>query len=118
MQLGAIHHVNLIVDDVVAARRFYGDVLGLEEVPRPDFGMDGAWFAAGATQVHLSIGAPPPPDAFQHVAFRTDDLAGVVTRLHAENVEVLEVPHVAGAGHQAFARDPAGNLIEFNQPDR
>ena len=117
MQLGAIHHVNLIVDDVGAARRFYGEVLGLEELKRPDFGMDGAWFEAGATQVHLSIGTPPPPDAFQHFAFRTDDLAGVVARLKADGLDVFEVPHVAGAGHQAFARDPAGNLIEFNEPD-
>lgn len=117
MRLGAIHHVNLIVDDVAAARRFYGGVLGLEELKRPDFGMDGAWFESGTTQVHLSVGAPPPADAFQHFAFRTDDLGALVSRLRAEGVEVSEVPHIAGAGHQAFARDPAGNLIEFNQPD-
>ena len=117
MHLEVIHHVNLLVDDVDAARRFYGDVLGLTELDRPQFGMEGAWFEVGATQVHLSVGSPPPPDGFQHFAFRTDDLASVVARLQAGGVEVMEVAHIPGAGHQAFARDPAGNLIEFNQPD-
>lgn len=117
MLLGAIHHVNLLVDDIVAARRFYGEVLGLEELKRPDFGMDGAWFEAGTTQVHLSVGPPPPPDAFQHFAFRTADLAGVVARLRDDGCDVFEPPHTPGAGLQAFARDPAGNLVEFNQPD-
>ncbi len=115
--VGSIHHVNLLVDDVGAARRFYGELLGLEELTRPDFGMDGAWFEAGTTQVHLSIGTPPPADALQHFAFRTDDLAGVVARLKADGLDVFEVPHTPGAGHQAFARDPAGNLVEFNQLD-
>lgn len=117
MLVAAIHHVNLLVDDVAAARRFYGDLLGLTPLERPDFGMDGAWFAAGATQVHISIGTPPPGDAMQHFAFRTDDLAGAVARLKDEGYDVFEVPHQAGAGHQAFTRDPAGNLVEFNQPD-
>lgn len=113
----AIHHVNLVVDDVPAAVRFYRDVLGLSALDRPDFGMDGAWLAAGATQVHLSIGTPPAADALQHFAFAVGDLAAVVARLKDAGFDVFEVPHTPGAGHQAFARDPAGNLVEFNQPD-
>ena len=117
MTPAAILESALYVDDLDKAEAFYGGVLGLEELKRPDFGMDGAWFESGTTQVHLSVGAPPPADAFQHFAFRTDDLGALVSRMRAEGVEVSEVPHIAGAGHQAFARDPAGNLIEFNQPD-
>jgi catechol 2,3-dioxygenase-like lactoylglutathione lyase family enzyme len=116
--VGAIHHVNLVVDDVGAAVGFYRDLLGLTVLDRPDFGMDGAWLAAGATQVHLSTGTPPPADALQHFAFAVADLSAVVARLRDAGVDVFEVPHTAGAGHQAFARDPAGNLVEFNQADR
>ena len=117
MLVRAIHHVNLVVDDVAAARAFYGDLLGLTPLDRPDFGMDGAWLAAGPTQVHISTGTPPPPDAMQHFAFAVGDLSAVVRRLRDAGVDVFEVPHTAGAGHQAFVRDPAGNLVEFNQPD-
>jgi catechol 2,3-dioxygenase-like lactoylglutathione lyase family enzyme len=115
--VGAIHHVNLVVDDVGAAVAFYRDLLGLTVLDRPDFGMDGAWLAAGPTQVHLSIGTPPPADALQHFAFAVGDLPAVVGALRDGGFDVFEVPHTPGAGHQAFVRDPAGNLVEFNQPD-
>jgi catechol 2,3-dioxygenase-like lactoylglutathione lyase family enzyme len=37
-----IHHTAIIVTDVERAKRFYGGVLGLSELPRPDFGFEGA----------------------------------------------------------------------------
>jgi predicted enzyme related to lactoylglutathione lyase len=32
-------------------------------------------------------------------------------------VRVDTIPHTPGAGRQAFLSDPAGNVIELNQPD-
>jgi glyoxylase I family protein len=115
--LGPIHHVNLMVDDVDAARRFYRDVLGLEEIERPDFGTEGAWFRAGTTQVHLTIGDRPVPDGFQHVAFCSENVSRDAARLTGLGIEVVEPVRIVGAGHQAFVRDPAGNLIELNEAD-
>ena len=33
----SLHHVSVTVTDLARARQFYGDVLGLRELPRPPF---------------------------------------------------------------------------------
>ena len=54
MNLGGVHHVSLNVSDTEVAGRFYTEVLGLEVLPRPDFGFPGAWLYAGEHAfVHL-----------------------------------------------------------------
>jgi catechol 2,3-dioxygenase-like lactoylglutathione lyase family enzyme len=82
-----LHHVNINVRDVAEAVAFY-TAIGFEELPRPDFGFDGAWLrmgqcAADLGAVGIALNVPPSRD---------------------------------GAGRQAFFRDPSGNLIELNQP--
>ncbi len=45
MEIRRLDHVALLVKDVERSRRFYGQVLGMEEVPRPsNFTFPGAWF--------------------------------------------------------------------------
>ena len=53
-----IDHVTLVIADMDASRKFYVDLLGLEEVPRPAFGFPGAWFQAGTTQIHATLESP------------------------------------------------------------
>ena len=52
-----IAHVNLSVDDVEAASRFYGEVLRLEPAPRPtEAGRRGLWYRLGERlELHLSV---------------------------------------------------------------
>ena len=115
MKPAGVHHVSIMVPDVEAARRFYVDVLGLSErSDRPDFGIGGAWLDAGGQQVHLVEGAPPAP-AGQHFALRVDDLDAVVDELRGRGLEVRD-PMQAGPGRQTFVYDPAGNMVELNQP--
>lgn len=45
--------MSLTVTDLARAKRFYGDVLGLAELQRPDFDFAGAWYALGDRQLHL-----------------------------------------------------------------
>ena len=52
-----------------------------------------------------------------HFALRVDDIDEWVTEIGAAGVRVDTIPHTPGAGRQAFLRDPAGNVIELNQPD-
>jgi len=54
----SLHHVSFAVSDLEASRRFYGDLLGLREISRPDLPFPGASYAIGGAQVHLV--APPP----------------------------------------------------------
>lgn len=112
-----VHHVSIMVPDVEAALAFYVGDLGLTpRSDRPDFGIGGAWLDAGEQQVHLVEGAPPT-SAGQHFALRVADLTAAVDELRAKGHEVAD-PMVTGVGRQTVVRDPAGNTVELNQPDR
>jgi catechol 2,3-dioxygenase-like lactoylglutathione lyase family enzyme len=115
MQPRAVHHVSINVPDPEVARRFYVDVLGLtERTDRPDFGFGGAWLDVGGQQVHL-IQGEAPANVGQHFALAVDDLDAVIVELRARGVEVSDAMAV-GPGRQAFTTDPAGNVVELNQP--
>ena len=112
-------HVNLSVDDVEAARRFYGEMLALEPAPRPaDAGRPGCWFRLGEVEVHLSEekGAGNAKSK-RHVAFEvaSTELDGIRSRLAQSGVAIEEARPIAGV-RRFFARDPAGNRLEFFTP--
>jgi catechol 2,3-dioxygenase-like lactoylglutathione lyase family enzyme len=58
-----------------------------------------------------------PKTGSHHFAIRVDSVDEAVADLQAQGVEVHAVPHMVGAGKQAFLHDPSGNFIELNQPD-
>jgi glyoxylase I family protein len=116
MKLDGVHHVSLMVRDLAAARRFYVEALGLEEIPRPPFPFPGAWLRSGAQEIHLIEEPGFEPPAGQHFAFRASGLDALRERLTARGVEVRGPIDVPGAGRQAFLKDPTGNLIELNEP--
>ena len=62
MQIKVLHHVSLLVSDLERSRRFYREVLGLEEIARPPFPFPGAWFRLGDRELHLiaTTGAGAP----------------------------------------------------------
>jgi catechol 2,3-dioxygenase-like lactoylglutathione lyase family enzyme len=112
--LRRIDHVNLSIDDVEAARRFYGEMLGLSPTPRPaDAGRPGCWFALGGTELHLSL-EPEADNASsrRHVAFEVDNLDALEARLRAHGVPI-DPGHPVSGVRRFFARDPAGNRLEF-----
>lgn len=115
-----IDHVSVSVDDIDRARSFYGELLGFEEIERPDFGFPGAWYRVGATPLHLTTGGDMrggqatfrPNDP--HVAVAVDgDLDDFLDDLRREGVEVFELENSPAALRQTFVRDPWGNVIEF-----
>lgn len=117
-------HANLRAPEAMIERlrRFYIDVVGLREGPRPAFrsGSRGHWLYAGETDVlHLTIAGPGDalPAAtghFNHLAFACTDLAATRSRLDAAKVpyEVDEVRDPAQV--QFFLTDPCGLDIELN----
>lgn len=50
-----LNHIGLIVSDLEKARHFYGDILGLHEVQRPDFLIKGIWYDLGSFKLHLML---------------------------------------------------------------
>ena len=47
MAVAGMNHFTILTDDVDNTVRFYGDFLGLEPGPRPNFNFPGAWLYAG-----------------------------------------------------------------------
>jgi glyoxylase I family protein len=115
MQATGVHHVSINVADVEVALAFYVDVLGMSpRTDRPDFGFGGAWLDVGGQQVHL-IEGEVPAEKGQHFAVRVDDIDATVDELRTRGIQVSD-PMPVGPGQQAFLHDPAGNLVELNQP--
>lgn len=115
----SVNHVSFPVRDLAAALGFYRDLLGLETIPRPDFGIDGAWLSAGNAQIHLiammegmQVDTPPPSlnPAASHLAFTIDDYAATLERIRAASLEVLPAGPEVG---QMWVRDPDGHVIEL-----
>jgi len=125
-----IGHCGLVVRDLAATRRFYRELLSMEEVERPRiFTFRGARFRGGTCEFHAILAgdttAPPgmpDPGAGKrtglaaHVAFEVDDLACLAARLRAAAVTVAGGPIGSGDGaHQMWVFDPDGYLVELFQ---
>jgi lactoylglutathione lyase len=117
----ACHHIGIAVKDFTESRRFYGDVLELEELPRPpelEKLVRGVWFKLGPTELHLFERADRVPRCSatgHHLAFRTSDFDGICQRIKDAEIEFVSPPGLAPDGiHRAFVNDPSGNLIEIN----
>jgi len=119
MQIQAIHHVSLIVNDTSRALRFYCGVLGLPQVDRPDLGFPGAWLQVGEVQqIHLlevenpyaQVQLPEHGGRDRHTAFSITELAALAERLSADGIAY----RMSSSGRRAlFCRDPDGNTLEF-----
>ncbi|MGA9519874.1 MAG: VOC family protein, partial [Myxococcaceae bacterium] len=107
-------HVNLSVDDVEAARAFYGKVLELEEIPRAEGrGRPGAWYRLGSLELHLSYEPDPQNQASKrHIAFEVRDLPAFREQLNRAGFRTEEGSPLPGV-QRFFTRDPAGNRLEF-----
>ena len=103
-------HVNIRVDRLDDAVRFYGQVMGLESIPRRDTKGKGAWFRLGDLEVHLAEDPTPQPRSKRHFAVEVADLAEArrTADLHGAEIDQED------AG-RFWMRDPSGNRIEVVQ---
>ena len=117
MTILAFEHLNITTADLERARRFYADVIGLRDGPRPPFSRPGAWMYLGEQAVvHISTSRAPvsrKSDAFDHVAFRAAGLEETRARLKAHDIYFEEFGVPENNLHQVFFRDPDGTEIEL-----
>ncbi|MFS0575664.1 VOC family protein [Sporosarcina sp. 179-K 3D1 HS] len=96
------------------ARQFYGELLGLEEIPKPKnlIGRGGCWFRCGLQEVHIGIQQDFIPAKKAHPGFSVDALDELKTRLEQAGYVISEEPPIDGRS-RFFTHDPFGNRIEF-----
>lgn len=121
--LQGIHHVQITArpSEEAACRRFYGEVLGLEEVPKPAplLKNGGAYFRFGDNELHLSIeDSPHNEGSKRHVCFEVDDLARAEAALRGAGVEIIPDAQPIEEWERFYVRDPAGNRVEFARMNR
>jgi catechol 2,3-dioxygenase-like lactoylglutathione lyase family enzyme len=118
---GRLDHYNIstrILDETV---RFYVEVLGFENGPRPPFNFPGAWlYCEGIPVLHLNdiAGSDAEPASgtgvIEHIAFRSRGFKAMKRRLEELGM-VHRVNQVPGRPlWQIFLHDPNGVEIELN----
>ena len=118
MSVTGIDHVQVAApkDCEAEARAFYGTLLGLEELPKPEAlaARGGCWFRAGAQELHVGVEEPFAPARKAHPGFVAADLGGLAERLRSEGIEVAYDESIPGT-KRFHAADPFGNRLEFRQ---
>lgn len=99
-----------------AARRFFGELLGLAEIEKPEplRARGGAWFALMDHQLHVGVEADFKPARKSHVALRLEpaELGRLAERLAAAGAPVTWDEALPGE-RRFYSADPWGNRIEF-----
>jgi catechol 2,3-dioxygenase-like lactoylglutathione lyase family enzyme len=119
MPIKGFAHINVSTKDLETSRRFYSQVLGLEDGPRPPFGRAGAWMYLGDQPiVHISTARSPEPnpaktDAFDHFALWTQDINHYRQVLKEHSIKNVEFGVPDNDQYQIFFKDPDGMEIEL-----
>jgi catechol 2,3-dioxygenase-like lactoylglutathione lyase family enzyme len=98
------------------ARRFFGDLLGLPEIEKPEplRQRGGVWFAVGNRQLHIGVESEFAPARKAHPAFALsaadlDLLAGRLTGSGSDVSWDTTLPDQ----RRFYCQDPWGNRMEF-----
>ena len=111
-----LHHVQVACprggED--AARRFYGDALGIPEVAKPPVlaARGGCWFRGYGVEVHVGVEEPFVPARKAHPAFVVDDIDAVAARVASGGFEVTWDDDFPGF-RRFYTADGAGNRVEL-----
>ena len=130
LEFEVLHHVAVSVSDLARAKDFYGDVLGLEEIARPAFPFDGAWYRVGNQEVHLIVSRDPTLRTGKgvtledgHFALRVKSFRAALAHLESKGLRAggdepgrsMRVNTASVTGYpQIHVLDPDRNVIEIN----
>ena len=96
------------------ARGFYGRLLGLAEIEKPEAlaARGGVWFACGTQQLHVGIAADFTPASKAHPALAANDLPALAERLILAGAPVHWDDAMPGV-QRFYTEDPWGNRLEL-----
>lgn len=112
----AIDHIQLAAPQGSedTARKFFKDILGFEEIEKPEElkKHGGVWFAFGRYQIHIGIEEPFSPAKKAHPAFEVENIAALKEHLITNSIDVMEDDKLSGA-KRFYIFDPFGNRMEL-----
>ncbi len=110
-----LNHIQLCVPpgSESQAREFYGGLLGLEEIEKPDVlkKNGGMWYSIAGIQLHIGIEENQIASK-RHPAFEVENLAEIRAHFEQRGVRVRDEPKVPCVERISFY-DPFGNRIEL-----
>src|SRR5882724_6447466 len=109
MQVKVLHHVAVNCRDLESSRRFYREILGLEEIARPAFPFPGAWFQVGGGEQHVHLIVHTNPTFRGEKGIDTRDIHFAV-RVGSYR-EALEFLHSKGYREDASEMDPLKMVV-------
>jgi catechol 2,3-dioxygenase-like lactoylglutathione lyase family enzyme len=108
-----IDHCSVVITDVAKARHFYGELLGLTEIPAPrEFDFVALWYDLGGQYLHLLLKPQPDTISPRHFCLHVDDAQAAREYFRRRGVPIEETTKIAAAD-RFFIRDPDGNRIEL-----
>jgi catechol 2,3-dioxygenase-like lactoylglutathione lyase family enzyme len=131
MPITTLNHYFVRANDLEASRAFYCDVLGFEQMPRPEFPFPGYWLGVdGQIQVHMgphgienselyylgtrANSATTNSGVVDHIAFLATDPEKMNQRLMENKIPVRKRYFAQFHLFQMFVADPSGLTIELN----
>ena len=97
-----------------AARRFYAEILGMNEIEKPEplKARGGVWFEFGDFQLHVGVEEAFAPAKKAHPAFRVSGFEELRQHLAEQGIESKTDDSIPGV-ERFFVSDPFGNRLEF-----
>lgn len=112
----SIDHVQLAAPkgSEIIAKRFFGEILGFQEVEKPELlkKKGGVWFEFGNYQIHIGIEEPFAPAKKAHPAFQIENLEALKIHLTLNEISYTVDTDLPGA-NRIYVHDPFGNRIEI-----
>jgi catechol 2,3-dioxygenase-like lactoylglutathione lyase family enzyme len=117
MKILSIDHVQIALpaSQEEKARKFYINLLGFSEIPKPPelSKRGGIWFQSENVQLHLGVEADFKPARKAHPAFLVDDLEALITKFQNAEYEIDTSQPPLNGYKRAHVFDPFGNRIEL-----
>ena len=129
LPLATVHglfHIAIKTENLAATRKFWTEIIGLREFPRPDFGYPGAWLGCtqpgGLAIIHVYAGGPAlgskgkTPNgtaAIDHVSLSCSGYRSYVSRFKTAGLDWREFIVPGTSLWQLFVYDPSCVQLEL-----
>ena len=119
MKTEDLNHIALHVSNLELSKKFYGDLLGLEKIKRPNFDFPGEWYRLGNFQeLHLIAGRLDKVNSStrgNHFALGVKSMDDTEKYLKERGLNHTPRQTRPDGAYQIYCEDPDGYWIEFCQ---